>query len=271
MEPVMMVPIRKGVEFAVSVSAGKGPALVFLHGGLGNRFNWRNQFEWAQRQGWQALAHDLGGHGASSPYPRYSIGRHCRDLTRLLAHTSIEAPILCCHSYGVPIGLEWAARNPTRGLVLIAGGTHNLDPWWEAPLMRLMALGLRHLFHLPALQRWAQPMISAHRTALIDRYFAENPIPTDRHSYQALQIFWAYDLFARGGKDGLWSIPALILTGGHDPTFSQAMGEKLTSHFQRSSHLHFPGGGHILMAEYPDDVNAAIAQWRAEIIARAAF
>ncbi|MFN7678426.1 MAG: alpha/beta fold hydrolase [Cyanobacteriota bacterium] len=40
----------------------------------------------------------MGGHGESSPYGRYSIGRHCRDLTRLLDHLSFTAPILCCHS-----------------------------------------------------------------------------------------------------------------------------------------------------------------------------
>lgn len=266
MNPVTMVPIRKGVELAASVSAGRAPALVFLHGGLGNRFNWRSQWDHARRQGWQTLAYDLGGHGDSSPYGRYSIGRHCRDLTRLLDHLAIASPILCCHSYGVPIGLEWAANNLASGLVLIAGGTHNLDPWWEMPLMRLMALGLRHLFQLPAMQRWAQPLISAHRTPLMDRYFTENPIPTDRHSYKALEIFWNYDLFSRGDKNALWTIPTLTITGGRDPTFSFAMGEKLDSHFQRSRHMHVPEAGHIVMAEYPEEVNAVISEWKADFI-----
>jgi pimeloyl-ACP methyl ester carboxylesterase len=36
-------------------------------------------------------------------------------------------------------------------------------------------------------------------------------------------------------------------------------------HFQRSKHLHFPDAGHIVMAEYPAEVNAAIATWIAEI------
>lgn len=267
MGPVTVVPIRKGVAFAVSIHAGRSPALVFLHGGLGNRFNWRSQFEFARGQGVQAVAYDLGGHGESSAYGRYSIGRHCRDLSRLLAHLAIEAPVLCCHSYGVPIGLEWSSRNATSGLVLIAGGTHNLDPWWEMPLMTLMARGLRNLFHVPAMQQWAQTLISAHQTPLIQRYFSENPIPTDEHSYKALEIFWDYDLFARGKKDDLWAIPALIITGGRDPSFSHAMGEMLCSHFQRSKHLHFPEAGHIVMAEYPDEVNAAIATWLAEITA----
>ncbi len=106
MEPVTMVPIRKGVELAVSAQEGDAPERVVLHGGLSNRFNWRSQFAWAQQHGWRALAYDLAGHGSSSPYRRYSIGRHCRDLSRLLDHLTITAPILCCNSYGVPIGLE---------------------------------------------------------------------------------------------------------------------------------------------------------------------
>lgn len=265
LEPVTLVPIRKGVQLAVNLSEGGSPPLVFLHGGLGNRFNWRSQFAWAERQGWQALAYDLAGHGQSSPYRRYSIGRHCRDLTRLLDHLSISSPILCCHSYGVPIGLEWAARHTVSGLVLIAGGTHNLDPWWERPLMTLMALGWRHLFRLPAMQRWAQTLISSHHTPLMDRYFADNPIPTDRHSYKALQIFWNYDCFARGDQNHLWDIPALVITGGQDPTFSFSMGERLLSHFRHSTHVHVPEAGHLVMAECPDEVNAAITAWRGEL------
>ena len=186
--------------------------------------------------------------------------------SRLLAHLSITSPILCCHSYGVPIGLEWAARHPVTGLILIAGGTHNLDPWWERPLMTLMDLGLRHLFPLPAMQRWAQTLISAQRTPSMVDCFAENPIPTDGHSYKALKIFWDYDRFARGEQEHLWTIPALVITGGQDPTFNFSMGEKLLSHFRNSRHLHVPQAGHLVMAEYPAVVNAAITDWRAELI-----
>ena len=37
-----MIRIRRGVDLKVSVTPGRSPALVFLHGGLGNRFNWRS-------------------------------------------------------------------------------------------------------------------------------------------------------------------------------------------------------------------------------------
>ena len=124
------INLRLGVDLQVCHSPGQTPALVFLHGGLGNRFNWRSQYEFFQSQGREVLVYDLAGHGQSQPYNRYSVGRHCRDLTRLLRHFHIQSPILCCHSYGVPIGLEWARRHQVSALVAIAGGTHNLTPRW---------------------------------------------------------------------------------------------------------------------------------------------
>lgn len=34
--------LRRGIDLQVCYSQGKSPAIVFLHGGLGNRFNWRS-------------------------------------------------------------------------------------------------------------------------------------------------------------------------------------------------------------------------------------
>lgn len=84
--------LRSGVKLQVCYSPGKSPALVFLHGGLGNRFNLRSQYEFTVSQGSEALIYDLAGHGQSSPYPRYSIGRHCRNLARLLHQYRITSP-----------------------------------------------------------------------------------------------------------------------------------------------------------------------------------
>ncbi len=36
-----LVPIRRRVNLQVSYHAGETPGIVFIHGGLGNRFNWR--------------------------------------------------------------------------------------------------------------------------------------------------------------------------------------------------------------------------------------
>lgn len=220
------INLRPGVHLRVDYIKGHMPALVFVHGGMGNRWNWRSQFEYAAQQGWTALTYDLGGHGESTPYPRYSIGRHRRDLQRLLQHFEITAPILCCHSYGVPIGLEWAQRYPVQGLVLVAGGVQNLTPWWEFPLVKVL--------------KWS-----------------------DRRSdiYEAMEIFWGYDFFARRKTDRHAHVPALVITGGRDPAFNVRMGTELAAQFRFNHHLHFPRAGHSIMVEYADAVNQAIAQW----------
>lgn len=253
--------LRRGVTLQVAHSAGTNPPLVFLHGALGSRFNWRPQIEYGLSRGWECLAYDLAGHGQSSPYPRYSIGRHCRDLGRLLEHCGITRPLLVAHSYGVPIALEWARHRSVRGLVLAAGGTHELDPWWEQPLMRLMRLGGRQLFRFQRVQELNRSLLSASDHPAVDRFCRESPIPFNVEPYRSLEIFWGYNFFQRPATRRWSQIPALILSGGRDPMFNLAMGDALAARFDQGRHQHLPDCGHLLMAEEPEMVNRSIANW----------
>ncbi|MEG3436859.1 alpha/beta hydrolase [Pannus brasiliensis CCIBt3594] len=255
------VQLRANVRLKVCHHGGTDPAMVFLHGGLGNRFNWRDQYEYFADRGREVLVYDLAGHGDSTPYHRYSLGRHCRDLTRLLQKYGIREPILCCHSYGVPLGLEWANRNEVKGMVLVAGGTHDLDPWWEIPMMKALKWVGRHLFHLPGLQSLSNAVSTTYRDPRLDRFFRESPIPKDIHAYDALEIFQGYNFFDRYPDSLVFQIPVLAITGGNDPSFSKDMGDDLVSHFQRGQHLHLPSAGHLLIAEQAEQVNAAIDRW----------
>ena len=254
------VKLRRRVNLQVSYHAGETPGIVFLHGGLGNRFNWRSQYEYFLKQGREVLAYDLAGHGQSSPYKRYSLGRHRRDLTRLLRRYEVKNPILCCHSYGVPLGLEWARRNHPQGLVLIAGGTHDLDPWWEIPLMKFLAWGGRHLYHLPGVQSLTNRLTSDRLNPKMKRFFRESPIPVESHPYEAVEIFWGYNFWQRHQNFNK-KIPVLVISGGNDPSFTQQMGAELANSFPLGKHLHLPEAGHLLIAEYPDLVNKAIADF----------
>ncbi len=254
------VHLRRQVKLQVSHHNGTTPGLVFIHGGLGNRFNWRAQYEFFLSQGTEVLAYDLAGHGESSTYNRYSLGRHRRDLTRLLRRYKVKQPILCCHSYGVPLGLEWARRNHPKALVLIAGGTHDLDPWWEIPLIKFLAWGGRYLYHLPGVQSLTNRVTTEKSHQKIKRFLKESPIPIEAHPYEALEIFWGYNFWQRH-QHFKKKIPIFVITGGKDPSFTYQMGENLAQSFPLGQHLHLPEAGHLLIAEYPDVVNKAIANF----------
>jgi pimeloyl-ACP methyl ester carboxylesterase len=256
-----LVRLRREVQLQVCHQVGKKPAMVFLHGGLGNRYNWRSQYEFFAARKQEVLVYDLAGHGQSTPYANYSLGRHRRDLKRLLQHYQIKNPIICCHSYGVPLGLEWGRKHRAKGLVLIAGGTHDLDPWWEIPLMKFLAWGGRHLYHLPGVQALTNRFVSSHKGEKIKTFQQESPIPTEVHPYQALEIFWGYNFYQRHGGKPKFDLPVLVVSGGQDPTFTYEMGEELTKCFLQGKHLHLPTAGHSVVAEYPDIVNNAIANW----------
>lgn len=255
------VLLRRRVKLQVSYHSGETPALVFLHGGLGNRFNWRSQYEFFLHQRREVLTYDLAGHGQSSPYNRYSLGRHRRDLTRLLRKYQIKSPIVCCHSYGVPLGLEWARRNRASALILIAGGTHDLAPWWEIPLMKFLAWGGRYLYHLPGVQSLTNRLSSDRKHQRIEQFFAESSLPTEPHPYEALEIFWGYNFWQRHQAGLNKKIPILVITGGQDPSFTQEMGDELANSFPLGQHFHLPAAGHLLIAEYPQIVNQAIADF----------
>jgi pimeloyl-ACP methyl ester carboxylesterase len=255
------IHLRRGVDLQVCHSPGVTPSVVFIHGGTGNRFNFRVQYEFAQSQGWEVLAYDWAGHGQSSPYSSYSIGRYYRDLQRLLQHFNINSPVLCCHSYGVPIGLEFAQHHPVSGIIAIAGGTHDLAPWWEIPLMKFMAWGGRYLYYLPGMQPLTNFISTSYRHNVMEKFFAENPAPTDFHAYKALEIFWEYNFFVRHPLVKNLHIPILVISAGKDPMFTAKMGDELASHFVNSTHLHFANAGHLVMAECGELVNEAIADW----------
>lgn len=51
----------------------------------------------------------------------------------------------------------------------------------------------------------------------------------------------------------------LVVSGGQDPMFNAQMGVDLTAYFPQGKHLHFDSAGHLVMAEYPEEINQAIA------------
>ena len=90
--------------------AGAPAALVFVHGILGSRNNWRAFAKKLVEQapGWRAITVDLRNHGDSHGFaPPHTIDACAEDLRALTATTG--ADVVVGHSFGGKVALAYAA------------------------------------------------------------------------------------------------------------------------------------------------------------------
>jgi pimeloyl-ACP methyl ester carboxylesterase len=108
--------------------AAQGPALVFLHEGLGSIRQWRDfPARVAQATGRRALVYSRSGYGQSDVLREARAGLRfmhreaLEALPALLAALGVERPVLVGHSDGASIALIHAgAGHPVRALALMA-------------------------------------------------------------------------------------------------------------------------------------------------------
>lgn len=100
---------------SIGPGAGRGPTLVFLHGGLACLATWRDfPDQLTQATGCSALVYSRRGHGASDPGPARWPVSFMHDealvwLPEVLHAAGIRKPILIGHSDGASIALIYAA------------------------------------------------------------------------------------------------------------------------------------------------------------------
>lgn len=106
--------------------AGKGPALVFIHAGVADSRQWKNEFnEFAGA--YRVLRYDMRGYGKSLPADgEFS---HMDDLVSLKNQLGIDEPIILVGcSMGGTLAMDYSLDHPTRveALVMVGSGPSGL-------------------------------------------------------------------------------------------------------------------------------------------------
>jgi pimeloyl-ACP methyl ester carboxylesterase len=108
----------------------EGPALVFLHEGLGSIGQWRDFPEKiCAATGCTALVYDRWGHGGSDPLteprkPGYLHDEALIALPEILDRFGLEKPVLIGHSDGGSIAIIFAGACPKRAAGVITEAAH---------------------------------------------------------------------------------------------------------------------------------------------------
>jgi pimeloyl-ACP methyl ester carboxylesterase len=106
-------------------TAGKGPAIVLLHGMAGSSTTWRHVMPLLARD-FTVLAPDMLGHGESAKPQRadYSLGAHAATIRDLMIALGHERATIVGQSWGGGVAMQLAYQFPERceRLVLVGSG-----------------------------------------------------------------------------------------------------------------------------------------------------
>lgn len=144
--------------------AGRGEAVLFLHGTWYDSSQWRTLLQTLAPQ-FHCIAPDLLGFGESSvALSPYSIALETEALEALLTQLRVEQVYVVAHSLGAWVGFKLAQRYPDRvkGIIVMEpegfvpealGHRWTLDRWLIAPWSPL-AWGLQMITPLQQRMRW---------------------------------------------------------------------------------------------------------------------
>lgn len=128
--------------------AGRGPAVVLLHGLAGSSTTWRHVMPDLVND-YTVLAPDLLGHGESAkPRGDYSLGAYASGVRDLMVALGIERASFVGHSIGGGIAMQLAYQFPQRceRLILVSSGGLGKE---VTPFLKVVALpGVEYILPL---------------------------------------------------------------------------------------------------------------------------
>jgi len=249
---------------AYAATGGRGhepnrPFAVFIHGAGLDHTVWALQSRWLAVHGWNGLAVDLAGHGRSEGPPRPDIGAMADWVLAVATAAGADSAALIGHSMGALVALEAAAREPGRvsSLVLVGSAASmpvHPDLLAAAKANDHAAIDMVNLWghgYAAGLGGSAAPgvwMVGAGERTL------ERAPPGVLHNDLA-----ACNAYA----DGLVSAarvraPALLISGSKDQMTPLKSARTLATAIPGARLVALEGAGHMLLAERPDDLMAAL-------------
>jgi pimeloyl-ACP methyl ester carboxylesterase len=243
-----------GREFDCSL-----PTVVLLHGAGFDHTAWALHSRWFAHHGYGVLAPDLPGHGRSGGAPLPTIADMADWTAALLDAAGVATARLVGHSMGSLVALETAARHPARvsalGLIGTAA-TMTVGPdllkaaeandhsaidmvsiWglgYHAELGGSLAPGLW-------MHSGAQRVLEQCRPGVL---------------FSDLSACNAYQNALNAAAQ--IAIPVTLVLGERDMMTPARAGKALAAALPNSRTVVLDGAGHIMMAERPDELLAAL-------------
>ena len=235
------------------------PAVVLLHGAGFDHSTWALHSRWFAHHGFGVLVPDLPGHGRSSGAPLSTIAEMADWTAALLDAAGVAKAKLVGHSMGSLIALETAARHPAKVSALGLIGT-----------AAAMTVGPDLLKAAEANERSAIDMVSIWGLGFQAELGGSLAPGLWMHSgaqrvlEQCRPGVLFNDLSACNAYQGALAaaaqitVPATLVLGERDMMTPARAGKALAAALPSSRTVVLRGAGHMMMAERPDELLAAL-------------
>ncbi len=265
---------------AVYRMAGKGPAVVLVHGMLNSSSHWQ-QVALELAADHTVIAPDLIGHGDSAaPRGDYSLGAHAASIRDLLTALGVERATVVGHSLGGGVAMQFFYQFPARveRLVLISSGGlgHEVSPMLRTAALpgvsaalslaahprllaglygagaRLRERGVRHGVYVQAVARALRPLQRPQARAAF------------LHTLRSVIDVRGQRVSATDRLYLLERMPTLIVWGERDNTIPLAHGRRAHEAVPHSRLRTLPKAAHFPHLEAPEQLTAVLREFLRE-------
>jgi pimeloyl-ACP methyl ester carboxylesterase len=229
-------------------SFGQGPAVVLLHGGMGNATNWGFQVPALVEAGYTAIVVDSRGQGRSSRDDRpFSYAQMADDTLAILDQLKVRRAAFVGWSDGAVTSLLLADSHPERaaGVFFFAC---NVD-----------ATGTRPFVYTDVIGR----CLSRHKKD----YAALSPTPEDFDTvFEAVGVMQRSQPNLTATDLARIEVPFWSVLGENDEFITQEHADYLAAAVPGARRVALPGVSHFAPVQRPDIFNAAMLEFLAVVL-----
>ena len=235
------------------------PTVVLLHGAGFDHTAWALHSRWFAHHGHSVLAPDLPGHGRSSGAPIPTIAGMADWTAALLDAAGVTKAWLVGHSMGSLIAIETAARHPSRVSALSLIGT--AATMTVGPDL-LKAAEANDISAIDMVSIWGLGFQAELGGSLAPGLWMHSGAQRVLGQCRPGVLF--NDLSACNAYQGALAaaaqvtVPTTLILGERDMMTPAKAGKTLAAALPNSRTVVLRGAGHMMMAERPDELLAAL-------------
>ena len=245
---------------------GSGTPTLFLHGNPDSSILWRGVIGELKSR-YRCIAPDLPGFGHSDVPAgfKYSLGEMANFVDDLLKALQVNQPLnLVVHDFGGPYGLAWAVKHPDKVRAIAVTNTNFFSDYqwhywariWRTPLLGELSMMTMNWPTFHASMRKGSPAMSE------EHIRQTYQLLTPKTKKMVLQLYRTTNPESYKGWEDQYlelakRVPVCVLWGDRDPYISSRYAER----FAGRKVWHYPGNGHWLAVEAPQEVSARLLEF----------